>query len=409
LLNANGTRWKRVGKEFPKPERRESHHVLSLRRFPALAEQDLEHQPSSYALSFPGDWVVDAHVRCHRLPTDDDLSLQQFADAAAFRLLRLRQLLTVPLGSDDLVLQEFDRETLRAFETGLYAVAVFLHDRVWRARMDRGESSAALTSYEHLLSGLAGLRGAQATRPPSILSEEAMMRPRALLHLANNHIQLGNFAAAKSLFARARELVATPRNRGLREDLELDFLLRETQVTRSRSVAERALAAANEQNALYRQHTARVLLASITLSDDPDASREQYETILAERRNATWLYLAEAWFGLGHLALQERKLEPSYRLLAAAQYVYGFLGLQPMPKATASGGPVIDQPSALPSSWLRTPPFASLSRDRCVELRRAAIIESEIQRQLLFDLADHRLPGRDDGQLAVSVPAPLAV
>jgi hypothetical protein len=367
--------------------------VLAKRRFPELAERDLGSEASPYSLSFPTNWIVDAHVRCHRLQADDDRNLQQFADAAAYRLTRLRDRLVTPLGSGDDVFDDIDSVTISTFEAGLYGVAIFFHERIRRARARRDESSEALTSYLHQLSAQAGLRGAQATALSIVVDDSIFRSPAALLQLASNRAQAGDIPGAATNLGAAKALLLEPRNRALREPLALDLLIRETQVVRSLEKAEQALAIASQLPSLYRQHTARVLLAMIALPSRPATSQAQFEAVLEDRGKASWIYLAECWFGLGYLALRARKIERAYRYLIAAQYIYGVLGLQPAGRDGLES-PAQGHPHALPAHWLRAPAFTELSSERCAHLRKAAIAESEIQRHALFDLTGDSFRGR---------------
>ena len=96
-----------------------------------------------------------------------------------------------------------------------------------------------------------------------------------------------------------------------------------------------AVAIAGSEAQPYRLNTALVLLGFLDLAEGASLEgQESFQAVLASRE-ASWLYRAEAWLGLGCIALQSRKGATAYRLLVAAQYVYAFLGLQycPIPSA----------------------------------------------------------------------------
>jgi len=180
--------------------------------------------------------------------------------------------------------------------------------------------------------------------------------------------------------------LAKPEHAPIREALELDVRLREASAQRSRASAEAAVELAVGRRSRYREHTARVLAGMIALPEDPGASRDHFETVLLAGNDASWLYRAECWFGLGCLALESKDRITAYRYLVAAQYVYGLLGLQPMPH-TGLSLPSAEEPVCLPSHILRAPQFRDLSHDQCEHLRQLAIVESGLRDGVLDALS----------------------
>lgn len=100
----------------------------------------------------------------------------------------------------------------------------------------------------------------------------------------------------------------------------------------------------------------------------------------------SWLYRAESWFGRAVLHLQQGKPRQAYRLLVASQYVYVLLGLQGTPHP-AMPVPAADRSDCVPADVLRDPRFDPIGREERSDLRRLAIIESSLRRDLALHLA----------------------
>jgi hypothetical protein len=380
--------WVRRPQEDVVPKRRlEVHHIVAKRNLSGRLVGVLGGAPTTFDVTFLEEWVVNAHEECHRGARLDDYNLQKAADNAANNLEWIldaaRGLRTESNNSDFEVL---DASVLKAFESGRYAIALFLNEVVRAARDRREEEAASLETLAHQLSARSGIAGKQPLDLRTFAGGYAARNGRSLLHIASHHAQVGNYASARATLEYAESLILSG------QSFDLDLALRRAQVNRSLSDAATALRLARDVALPYREDTALVVAGSIALANDPAASRDYFDAVLAPGRNPSWLYRAEAWFGLGCSALRERRPADAYRYLVAAEYVHAVLGLQPMPHpdlAEIWSGDALCTPSeALAASTL-----SMLSKSRRESLRVAAIVGGSIRTALMQDIGTLPLAG----------------
>jgi len=394
LFESRREEWARpVPESIPTARRRERHHVVAKRNLNGRLIGVRAGDPPTLEVTLPEAWTVDVHRRCHLLESDDGLNAQRVADIAATHvedLLRCGQALN--RGSSEQAFEHLDREVLAAFESGQYAIALFLNDAVRKARISRGESRRAAETLRHQLSARAGIRDKAPLDLSVFDGGRAADDVQALLHIANHQSNRGDFSAARYSLARAEEMAPSG------HDLALDFSLRRAQIRRSLGEAKRAVQIAKASGTPYRQTTALVIAGMIGLPERSSESRESLEAVLVSER-PSWLYRAECWFGLGYLALNARRLREAYRYLIASQYVYGFLGLQALPH-TGLRLPGTEGSARLPIDLLRSERLSGFSVVACTAQKEKAIIGGQVKRWLTQDLG---LPAR----LALGPPDPL--
>ncbi|MGA2164875.1 MAG: hypothetical protein ABSH36_10445 [Solirubrobacteraceae bacterium] len=322
--------------------------------------------PIQFDTAFPEQWTVHVHERCHRRTTEDGTNIQRAADNAANQLERLlSKAQSLTMRSPEHGFKVIDRYVLRAFESGRYSVALFLNEAVRAAREKRDELDVAAQILTFQLSARAGVRGKKPLALDKFTPIGTRIDARAMLHVANHQSNVGQFAAARRTLARAQAELRSS------SELDLDLALRRAQIDRGATDAQRALDIAERSNRPYRRNTALVIAGFIDLAAGASSAQDNFEAVLDLSNRVSWLYRAECWFGLGIVALNAHRPTLAYRYLIAAQYVYGFLGLQAMPHPciqTSDGNPV-----SLPFHLLQSDRLASLSRAHCMELRRQAI------------------------------------
>jgi hypothetical protein len=246
------------------------------------------------------------------------------------------------------------------------------------ARLKRGEPDKAADTLRHQLSARAGIRGKIPLDLRKFSHGKAAIDAHSLLYVANHQSNVGDFEAARTTLERAYDVVQVGDN------LALDLALREAQINRSLTHAKRALRIAEIEATPYRQNTVLMLAGFIAVAEANPKSRDYFEAVLASS-SPSWLHRTESWFGLGCLALDAGRPRDAYRYLIASQYVYGFLGLQPMPHAglRIPGG---EDSTCLPFHLLRSDHLAHLSDKQCRELRQQAIVGGLIHKRLIEDL-----------------------
>ena len=361
---------------------REAHHVVSQNRIPERAPAHEHAIPLLLPPSFPSTWTVDAHVSCHRLKIARP-NLQTFADASAGKLqwLAERNLLAHPH------LQALDAEAAKAHDTGLYSIAVFINDIVRRHLWASDAREAALRSFEFQLASLAGVHGEMPVQNLVVFGgDQEKVRPRSLLHVANHLSNVGRLENARDVFTRAQELLGSLSNKA-RAEFEIDVMLREAQILRNPASAAKLIHLGASLSA-YSQQTAKVFSGMLALSDDPRKSQDYFQSLLHGEQEPSWLYRAEAWFGIAYYCLSRSGtnrtlLEEAYRLLVAAQYAFVMLRLQPTPRTGLQGLPT----DCMPFDLLQHDRFKEIGRRQARELRLEAIIERGMRHELFGDLA----------------------
>jgi len=315
-----------------------------------------------------------------------DGNLQKIANAATARLRWLARETVLNEDADENAFTALDKEALKAFESGLYSIALFLNEFIRVARWRRAERAESFEVLAHQLSARAGIRGEVPATLAAFGDGSAARDPRALLYLTSHQSNLGRRTEAQASLDQARSLLAeSPR----REELTLDLLIRVAQVERSRKHAEQAVQLASAEGSRYRESTARVFAGMIALAQGASEGQEHFEAVADFGDSTSWLYRAEAWLALGALAMASRRTDEAYRYLVASQYVFVVLGLQPMahpdlvPKT-------VTRPDSVPVDLLRDPMFGELSAGKCTELRNRAIDGSQIRHSVFSDLAGWR-------------------
>jgi hypothetical protein len=382
LLDEERTNWRKPVPSVPSlvslDDRHEKHHILPMRVAGRLVGV-VAGRPPTFDITFPQHWTVDVHHRCHRGAAEDGPNIQAVADSAATNLehlLTTAQSLTKE--SPDCAFSAIDETIRNAFESGQYSIALFLNEAVRAVQEERDDWRPASETLNYQLSARAGIRGKMPLDLDQFCGSELPINSRALLHIANHQSNVGQLDAARLTFAKACEDLKPTL------DLRLDLALRRAQIERTHVDAAEAVRIAESEGQPYRQNTARVLLGFLDLARGASSSQENFEAVLASTPAASWLYRAESWLGLGCVALKARHAATAYRYLIAAQYVFGFLGLQSMPH------PESPFPGArarcVPAELLRSEPIASLPEESCLELRQLAIKDGKIKQWLTEEL-----------------------
>lgn len=359
----------------------EKHHVLAKEHLPALLAGRMRAEETLIP-QFPTSWTVYAHRRCHRYERTT-ADLQDAASAATARLKLVQSPPFRPENENELRRVEADARI--AHDSGLYGVSVFLKEVVRASLLQVGEAEASLRMLEFGLASLAGVRSACPIDLEKFAGGVSQDRPLAVLHAANHCSNVGLNEEARALLDHSRRLLEGPAH-GQKDELALDVMLRTAQIERNPAAAREALGEATTRYAAYRVDTARVISAMIGLSEGTSVAAECFEALISDERHLSWLYRAESWFGRAVLDLQQGKVREAYRLLVASQYVYILLGLQGTPHP-AMPVPAANRSDCVPADVLRDPRFDSVRKEERAELRRLAIIESSLRRDLALHLA----------------------
>lgn len=379
LLEPDRQAWRsRFPDATPPGQRPEKHHVIARRDRLGRLIGVLGGDPPSLEVKFSNTWTVDVHERCHRLNNDAG-NIQPIADNGATNLeYLLRRAQAITEDSPERDFQLLDDHVLKAFESGRYSVALFLNEAVRVARLKRGEPESAIETLRYQLSARAGIRNKSPLDLDSFSDGLGAADIPSLLHVASHQSNVGYFEDAKATLERAREAAQA---RG--GAFDLDLALRSAQIGRSLTSARQAVRIAENEGISYRQNTAMVLAGFIALAQQSGDSQAYFEAVLASD-GPSWLYRAECWFGLGCLAVKSRQPSVAYRYLAASQYVYGVLGLQPLSHVGLQFPGA--ESSSLPIHLLFGDRLAGLSRARCLELRLSAIEGGSIRTRLMEDI-----------------------
>ncbi len=275
------------------------------------------------------------------------------------------------------LIDEFAR---RFHDQGLYSVSVALKKVLLKRILSETGPGEQTKQFELLMASGAGLRRYTPTPIPNAAIGRS---PGVLLHAANDAANRGYLKDAERLLRRAEE-VRKELPVGKREASEAHYRMRVAQIRRTEAAGRSAINFARYDG--YMTNTALLFTGHILVPTQPNRARHYFELILAKGSEPSWLYRAECMFGLAAIVLRTGgKVEEAYRKLVFAQYVNSLLNHQNSPHPDMHEKLTIADLTA-PDLIVHDPAFAVLSRHHCTALRREAIIESGLQRELLADL-----------------------
>jgi hypothetical protein len=155
----------------------------------------------------------------------------------------------------------------------------------------------------------------------------------------------------------------------------------------------------------YSYLTSKLLLGWNELSEGKPGAREHFDEVLASLNWASWLYVAEALFGIACHALLSGSdgKDRIYQWLVQAQYVYVLLGLQGMPHTLLPAKLGIpNEVSCFPGHLLTSGAFSDLSPERRLILRTDAIGEQG-QADWLYRSLQELLCGRSGSRNRIAM------
>jgi len=341
------------------------HHVLSRADVRGHFKSIL---PQGALLDF--GWTVPTHPLCHK-------EMQGNADAAANYLKNLLGPLNGVAERDGFARWFHDR--------GYYwASALIKFDTLKRFEREL-DPRARDQLLERLLTSTAGIRGAQ-NLPYLAISGRDIQKPGVQLGLTDVKANRGHQGTAVDAYRCARVLTESAR------DLAPSLKRREAQVFGQLQDAQKATEMAESE---YSRHTGLVLSSTAAVIEKKFDLVWEYTEALQDERKGTgsWLYKAESWFAQGVTTLETANTlagaVSAYKLLAKAQYVAVVLGLQTTPHRDMPFAPQGHSWDWMPADVLMTAPaFSQFLRDPedCLKLRREAIAQPKLLRDLLFPL-----------------------
>lgn len=329
---------------------------------PSSASQSL----ARYASMFPLSGDIPVHKIC--LETTPALSVMP----------KIIMTYTLALGRRNV--QEIDNAAKNLHDHGIYPVSAALNQLIIERLKVSASPDDNSTVLERRLASEAGVRR-RSHHPLS--SVNPSMSPRAILHLSNAEANAGHLKKAEQLLRHAEQL-RNRMSRSYREASEAHYRMRVAQVRRTPFTARDAIEFAKTDS--YMMNTAYVLAGHIFIPHDLIRARTYFEAIIAQGSGASWLYRAESLLGLAALMLfTSRNAAEAYKLLSAAQYIYVLLNLQGTPHPNIHSH--LRRVDLTPSDVLfHDPSFEKLSSHRRTALRKEAIIDTGLQKELLGDL-----------------------
>ncbi len=280
-------------------------------------------------------------------------------------------------GRNPQLIDEFAR---RFHDQGLYSVSAALKKILLKRILSEAGPGEQAKQLELLMASGAGLRRCTPTPIPSGAIGRS---PGVLLHAANDAANRGYLKHAERLLRRAEEL-RDELPVGKRVASEAHYRMRVAQIRRTEAAGRSAINFARYDS--YMTNTALLFTGQILVPTEPNRARRYFELILAKGSEPSWLYRAECMFGLAAIVLRTGgKVEEAYRKLVFAQYVNSLLNHQNSPHPDMHEKLAIADLTAS-DLIVHNPAFAVLSRHHRTALRREAIIESGLQRELLADL-----------------------
>ena len=323
--------------------------------------------PGPYGFPFS---AVRAHERC-------------LAEFPAVQLVS-EVIMTYLRAATRMSIQQLDKAAKEFHDKGFYSLSAALKDMLGHKSPREHQSVTESQVVERRIASLAGVRD-QPRHSPIPITREAFGRQSmgSLLQVANWYANFGELKKAGEVLQhvedRRRSIEPTER-----EKIEASYRMRVAQIRRSDKAARDAIKSA-EHNP-YMTKTAYVLAGNILVSDNPSRARTFFEFILAQGSASSWLYRAESFFGIASMILQERKSpELAYQLLAAAQYIYGTLGLQGTPHPAFHDH--LRAENLTPADVIRyDTQIETISKSSRLGLRQNAVRDSGLQAEILSDL-----------------------
>jgi hypothetical protein len=276
--------------------------------------------------------------------------------------------------------QSIDALARRYHDKGLYSVSVALKKVLLNRIPTEAGPDEQAKQFQLLMASGAGLRR---YTPPPVPNAAIRRSPGILLHAANDAANRGYLEDAELLLRQAEELRGQL-PAGKKEASESHYRMRVAQIRRTETAGRSAINFA--RNDSYMTNTALLFTGHILVPTEPNRARSYFELILEKGSKPSWLYRAECMLGLAAIMLRTGgKVEEAYVKLVVAQYINSLLNHQNSPHPEMHEKLAVADLTAS-DIIVHDPVFAVLTRQHRTALRRAAIIESGLQRELLTDL-----------------------